>query len=282
MALTLEKECIMPKFDIMPVVRRWLSQYPYAFAVLSTLAIVTLVVGTNGFAGVRRAVHTLRQRAEDRQLAREAGRYVWCFSHYTNSEGKLAIYGYWPGYRKQAVLRAYDTPTWLLGLRQQQKECFRSWQQAAEAADEIAINYPTVMINPRVMPRDADEEMYRQAVLTAVFDSPVESYRHRNATAAEQAAADRWCLSRLHTSDATIYHVPHRLGGRDAVEEVLNQLPDRSHLNHYMIDGTACFATRTDAIDWMKKYGFVPPAGISLNAWLTSVMNWLAEGQDTV
>ncbi|MEZ4711619.1 MAG: hypothetical protein R3A44_30775 [Caldilineaceae bacterium] len=267
---------MMHKFQLMPFVRQCIDTYPYASAVLATLAFVTLLVGTNGFAGVRRAIHNAQQRAEDRRLAREAGRYVWCFSHYAGSEGRKAIYGYWSGYRKQAILRVYDAPTQLLSLKRQRKECFRTWRQAADATDDIALNYPNVMVNHWSMPEEgADEETYRQAVLSAVLDSLVQSYRHKNATPAEEVAPDRWCMSRIHTSEATVYHVPHKLGAREAVEEVLNQLPDRSHLNHYMLDGTECFASNNDAIDWMKKYWFLPPEGTTVTGYLNSVTEWL-------
>lgn len=268
----------MPTFDIMPIVRRWLSQYPYASAVLGTLAIVTLLVGTNGFAGLRQAVHTIRQRAEDRQLAREDGRYVWCYSHYTNSAGHTVIYGYWPGYPKQQILRAYDTPTWLLALPQHHKECFSDWRQAAEATDRIATESPSVLVNFWLMPgADADDETYRLAVLKAVLDAPITSYRNPAATEAEKATADRWCMSRLHTSDYTIYHVPHQVGGREAVEAVLKQLPDRSYLDHYRIEETACFVTDADARGWMKQSGFHPPKNSTATGYIISVLQWLGK-----
>lgn len=252
----------------------WLSRYPYATAVLGTLAVVTLLVTTDGFIGVRRSVQAVGDRMEERRLAREAQRYVWCFSRLHTQDGNTIIYGHFPGYRTRDVLRFNDTPSQLLAARQE-RNCYPSWHEAAEANDALARDYSTGLLNGWQMPQDhADEEAYQQAILTSLLDHPRITYRAA-ATPAVADAAERWCMSRLLTTDYALYYVPHAVGERGAVEAILHQLPDRSHLTQYRIDETACFARDADALDWLAQSGFAPAAGSTLTTYLDNVSGWL-------
>lgn len=268
----------MRKFRVMPIAQRWLSQYPYASAVLGTLAIVTLLVSTNGFAGVRQAIQDVRQQAEERQLAREARRYVWCYSRYGNDEQRTEIYGHFPGYHTEDVLRFYDAPTWLLTMDLQDRTCYRTWQQAGEATEAFAAGHPAILLGTWTLPdRNADEDTWRLTVLTAILDQPAKS--HRVQTALPNAGTpEQWCISRLRTAEHTLYDVPHQAGGREAVEAVLNQLPDRSHLARYRLDATTCFSADADAVGWLTQNGFVAPAGSTVATYVDAVTAWLGEG----
>ena len=114
----------------------------------------------------------------------------------------------------------------------------------------------------------------RRAVLAAWLDHPPASYRSNGLKATEETP-DRWCMSHLRNIDHTVYHLPHALGGREAVEAVLDQLPDRSHLMQYRIDETACFASKGDAQSWLHKQKFVPPTDTTIAAYLDNVSAWL-------
>lgn len=268
----------MQKLQQMPIVRLCISKYPYASAVLATLALVTLLVGTHGFAGVRQAIHDMQRLAGERRLQREASRYVWCYSRYGNDEDRTEIYGHFPGYGTEDVLRFYDAPTWLLTVDLQDRTCYRTWQQAGQATEAFAAKHPAMLLGIWTMPdRNADEATWRLAMLTAILDHPAASYRMESATP-ETATPDRWCISRLRTAEHTVYDVPHKVGGREAVEEVLNQQPDRRHLNHYRIDETACFVSDADASDWLKKSGFVPPENSTIQAYVEAITAWVGEG----
>jgi len=261
---------------IIHTIRQWIGQHSYAAAVIGTLAVVTLLVSTNGLVGELHQARLARQaRAEDRRLVQQAEDYVWCITTFTTDKKDAHfIFGHFAGQRVSEVIRWYDASSWLQ-TQGEQTECYRNWRQAAQATAQVAENQPKILAATWAMPgRRASEDAVQQAVMGAWLDHAPTSYRSNGLEPTEETP-DRWCMSRLRNTDHTIYHLPHALGGREAVEAVLDQLPDRSHLMQYRIDETACFASKGDAQSWLHKQKFVPPTDSTIAAYLETVSVWL-------
>ena len=259
-------------------IRQWIGQNSYAAAILGTLAVVALLVSANGLVGgIGQAVRSRQERAENRRLAQQAENYVWCITTFTTDKAHREAtftYGHFAGHRIREVIGWNASSSWLQ-TQKQQTECYRNWKQAAQATAQIAETEPEILTGTWAMPRRrAGEDEVQRAVLAAWLDHPPAAYRSNGLEPTEEAP-DRWCMSRLRNIDHTLYHVPHALGGREAVEAVLDRLPDRSHLEQYRIDETACFASQGDAQSWLHKQKFVPPVDVTITAYLDAVSAWL-------
>lgn len=263
---------------VIQIIRQWMGRHSYAAAVIGTLTIVALLVSTGGLVGGLQQARLARQeRLENRRLAQQAAKYVWCIVTFTTEKPHKEAswtYGHFAGHPIREVLRWEMSSTWLLA-QHQQTDCYRNWTQAAKATAQIAETAPEILSGTWAMPhRRASEDEVRRAVLAAWLDHPPSSYRSNGLKATEETP-DRWCMSHLRNIDHTVYHLPHALGGREAVEAVLDQLPDRSHLMQYRIDETACFASKGDAQNWLHKQKFVPPTDTTITTYLDTVSVWL-------
>ena len=258
--------------------QQWVEQHGYAASVISTLLLVGLVLGIGQLnTGVRQVQQTRQQRMEERRLTRQAKGAVWCMASFTTQDEHRFVFGYFAGQPMDEVIRWYESSTWLQMQEQQTVDCYRNWRLAAQATADIAATSPDSLSGDWIAPpKNASEAEQKLAVTTAWLDTPPVSFRASD-TAAVAEAPDRWCISRLRNTDHTLYYLPHKPGGRDAAEAVLDQLPDRAHLTQYRIDETACFASESDAEKWLQEQNFVPPSGVSRAAYLETVTAWLDE-----
>lgn len=264
----------MHRQDKVKAIWQWVRQNSYAASVLAVLTVMILLASTDGFAGARRWHATREERAAARQLAQQAENNVWCITHITTEQEQRLILGHYPGQPLPEVLRWHGSAPWL-ATQSLETDCQRTWKQAVQATAALAEAQPeTVAEAWQKPPRRASDNERRQAVLAAFLDQPRVTYPLRDEATSE--TAERWCMSRLRTNGHTLYHIPHPVGGRGAVEQVLTQLPDRTHLARYRIDATACFTSINDAEVWLWTHNVDPPGELSISAYVEAIDTWIS------
>jgi hypothetical protein len=257
----------------------WLKTHFYPVSIILVIILVTLSTLTNGFAGLREGMTSIgREMGEWNKTLRTTSAsligQVWCVTTFTDEKGQLK-FGHYPGMNAEEVLIFHNGPIWLLRDPDQQQKttCFRSWRAAAEAG-KLEISDSTTEEEYKNAVLDLYLDISRQDPTPVVANSTKEDTVEDGTPLSETLPTEIWCFSEIKTINNLIVTVPHLPGGRDAIETVLNELPDRSEFEQYTIRTSLCFKSWPEAIDYITGGEVWLPDNATQNDYQEAFKKW--------